>query len=182
MIALSGLADTVLSTLSDAIVAADKDGTIRFWNPGAVRMFGFASSEAVGQTLDLIIPERQRARHWPGYRQVMATGQSRYSQGDILAVPAMRKDGSRVSIEFRILPLRDSDGGIAGMAAIMRDVTSRFEEMRALRKNLPAAPGLVDHPSDSDMRRPFFTVVHSRRASRRRCPHHSAVTHQSAIQ
>jgi PAS domain S-box-containing protein len=78
MIALSGLADTVLSTLCDGIVAADKDGTIRFWNPGAVRIFGFASSEAVGQTLDLIIPERQRARHWHGYRQVMATGQSRY--------------------------------------------------------------------------------------------------------
>jgi hypothetical protein len=60
MIALSGLADAVLSTLSDAIVAADK-----------------ASSEAVGQTLDLIIPERQRARHWHGYRQVMEPGQSR---------------------------------------------------------------------------------------------------------
>lgn len=146
MIAPSGLADAILSTLSEAIVAANKDGIIRFWNPGAVRIFGFASSEAVGQTLDLIIPEPQRDRHWHGYRQVMATGESRYGQGDILAVPAMRKDGSRVSIEFTILPLRDAGGGIVGMAAIMRDVTSRFEEMRALRQKLAGSTGIGGQP------------------------------------
>ena len=93
MISPSGLADAILSTVSDAIVAADEDGVVRFWNPGAERIFGYASAEAVGQTLDIIIPERQRARHWAGYRQVMATGESRYGRGDVLAVPGVRKDG-----------------------------------------------------------------------------------------
>ena len=87
MISPSGLTDAILSTVSDAIVAADEDGVVRFWNPGAERIFGYASAEAVGQTLDIIIPERQRARHWAGYRQVMATGESRYGRGDVLAVP-----------------------------------------------------------------------------------------------
>jgi PAS domain S-box-containing protein len=136
MISPSVLADAVLRTNSDAIVAADKDGVIRFWNPGAERMFGHASSDAVGQSLDIIIPERLRARHWQGYRQVMATGESRYGQGDVLAVPGIRKDGGRISLEFTIVPLRDETGQMIGMAAIMRDVTSRFEEMRVLRQKL----------------------------------------------
>ena len=135
----SGLADAVLSTVSDAIVAADKDGIIRFWNPGAERIFGYASSEAVGQSLDIIIPEGQRQRHWHGYRQVMATGESRYGRGDILAVPATRKDGRRISVEFTIVAVRDESGAMAGMLAIMRDVTARFEELRALRQKLADA-------------------------------------------
>ncbi|MFZ1101910.1 MAG: PAS domain S-box protein [Hyphomicrobiaceae bacterium] len=139
MISPSGLADAILSTVSDAIVAADEDGVVRFWNPGAERIFGYASAEAVGQTLDIIIPERQRARHWAGYRQVMATGESRYGRGDVLAVPGVRKDGTRISLEFTIVPLRDETGRMAGMAAIMRDVTARFEEMRAMRQRLAEA-------------------------------------------
>ena len=79
----SRLADAVLSTVSDAIVAADKDGIIRFWNPGAERIFGYTSADAVGQSLDIIIPQGQRQRHWQGYRQVMATGESRYGRGDV---------------------------------------------------------------------------------------------------
>jgi PAS domain S-box-containing protein len=138
MISPSVLADAVLRTNSDAIVAADKDGIIRFWNPGAERIFGHASGDAIGQSLDIIIPERLRARHWLGYRQVMATGESRYGHGDILAVPGIRKDGGRISLEFTIVPLRDETGQMIGMAAIMRDVTSRFEEMRALRQKLAA--------------------------------------------
>ena len=136
MISPSVLADAVLRTNSDAIVAADKDGIIRFWNPGAERIFGHASGDAIGQSLDIIIPERLRARHWLGYRQVMATGESRYGHGDILAVPGIRKDGGRISLEFTIVPLRDETGQMIGMAAIMRDVTSRFEEMRVLRQKL----------------------------------------------
>jgi PAS domain S-box-containing protein len=139
MISPSGLADAVLATASDAIVAADADGVVRFWNPGAERIFGYASAEAVGQTLDIIIPERQRARHWLGYRQVMATGETRYGRGDILAVPGVRKDGTRISLEFTIVPLRDTTGRMTGMAAIMRDVTARFEEMRAMRQRLAEA-------------------------------------------
>lgn len=133
---LDDLRQLVLMIVSDAIIAADRDGVIQFWNPGAERIFGFSSEEALRQSLDLIIPERQRARHWDGYREVMSTGQSRYGQGDLLAVPSMRKDGTRISVEFTIIPLKDTDGRMEGMAAIMRDVTKRFEEMRALRRRL----------------------------------------------
>jgi PAS domain S-box-containing protein len=139
LIPLSVLADAVLHTNSDAIVASDKDGIIQFWNPAAERIFGYTSVDAIGKSLDIIIPERLRARHWQGYRQVMATGESRYGQGDVLAVPGIRKDGTGVSLEFTIVPVRDETSQMSGMVAIMRDVTVRFEEMRALRQKIAAA-------------------------------------------
>jgi PAS domain S-box-containing protein len=128
------LAQTILSTESDAILIADRDGIIRFWNAGAVRIFGFTSAEAIGQSLDLIIPDALRARHWEGYRRVMMSGNTRYGSGDVLAVPATSKDGRRISVEFTIIILRDDDGALTGVAAILRDVTTRFEELRTLRR------------------------------------------------
>jgi PAS domain S-box-containing protein len=132
------LARAVLSTKSDALIAADKKGVITFWNPGATRIFGFSEAEAIGQSLDIIIPERLRQRHWDGYDKTMATGESRYGESDLLAVPAVRKDGTALSIEFTIMMLRDAGGGIIGIAALLRDVTRRFEEVRALRRQLAA--------------------------------------------
>jgi PAS domain S-box-containing protein len=129
------VAEAILSTLADAIVAADRDGIIRFWNPGAVRLFGYSHDEAMSRSLDLIIPERLRQRHWDGYRRVMETGKSRYGQGDVLSVPAVRKDGATISVEFTIVPLQNNRQMI-GMVAIMRDVTRGFDEMRALRRKL----------------------------------------------
>jgi PAS domain S-box-containing protein len=133
------LARLLLSTRSDAIIAADRDGVIRFWNPGAERIFGYTRDEAVGCSLDLIIPERLRARHWDGFRHAMASGQSRYGEGDVLAVPALRKDGATISVEFTIVPLKDDAGAIIGMGAVMRDVTRRFNELRALKRQLAEA-------------------------------------------
>jgi PAS domain S-box-containing protein len=122
----------------DAIVYADADGHIRYWNAAATRIFGFAESEALGARLDLIIPERLRGRHWEGYGKVMGGGESRYADGALLAVPALHKDGHQISIEFTILPLRDAVGALRGIAAFLRDATVRFEEMRALRRELAA--------------------------------------------
>lgn len=130
------LADAVLSARSDAIIAADSDGVIRFWNPGAERIFGHAGGEAIGRSLDLIIPERLRQRHWDGFRQTMETGHSRYGEGDLLSVPAIRQDGATISVEFTIVPLRDDAGRMRGMIAIIRDVTRRFEELSQLRRKL----------------------------------------------
>jgi PAS domain S-box-containing protein len=130
------LEKAVLSTNSDAIIAADKEGTIFFWNPGAERIFGHPSADALGRSLDIIIPDRLRQRHWDGYRQVMKSGESRYGHGDVLAVPGTARDGSRISLEFTIIPLRAETGELIGLAAIMRDVTKRFEEMRALRQKI----------------------------------------------
>ena len=125
---------TLAREAPDAIIYAE--GVIRFWNRGAERIFGFSAEEAVGQTLDIIIPEGLRARHWGGFNATMRSGNTRYGAGEILAVPGMRKDGQRISIEFTILPFRDEAGGMIGIAAILRDVTARFEEMRALRRQL----------------------------------------------
>ena len=136
---LGALARALLGTRSDAIIAADKDGIVRFWNPGAERIFGYTSEDAIGQSLDIIIPERLRKRHWDGYQQVMQGGESRYGHGDILAVPSIRKDGAGISVEFTIVPLTDEAGLLNGVAAIMRDVTKRFEEVRALKRKLADA-------------------------------------------
>ncbi|BBY43962.1 PAS domain S-box protein [Mycolicibacterium celeriflavum] len=122
----------------DAIICADRDGVITFWNASAQRVFGYTPAEAAGQSLDLIIPERLRARHWKGWQTVMATGQSRYGDGDLLSVPAVRKDGSTISVEFTIAPLFGVDDEMFGMAATLRDVTARFEETRELRRQLAA--------------------------------------------
>ncbi|MBV9523732.1 MAG: PAS domain S-box protein [Alphaproteobacteria bacterium] len=120
----------------DAIIAADRDGTICAWNGGAERIFGWSAAEALGRSLDLIIPDQLRARHWAGYRQTMTSGVTRYGAGELLAVPAQRKDRARISVEFTIVPMRGADGRMEGIAAVMRDVTARFEEMKALRRQI----------------------------------------------
>ena len=130
------LGQTVLSTSSDAIIAADKEGRIFLWNPGAERIFGYTSADALGRSLDIIIPDRLRQRHWDGYHEVMKSGESRYGLGDVLAVPGVAKDGRRISLEFTIIPLLDHAGELTGLAAILRDVTKRFEELRVLKQKL----------------------------------------------
>ena len=131
---LDRFAVTLLTSMPDAVVYSDAEGKIRFWNKGAEDIFGFAASEAIGQSLDIIVPANLRQRHWDGYLQTMRTGETRYGAGDLLAVPAIRKDGSRISTEFTIVPFRNETGRMVGIAAIMRDVSKRFEEMRALRR------------------------------------------------
>jgi PAS domain S-box-containing protein len=125
----------------DALVYADAAGHIRFWNAAATRIFGFSQEEALGARLDLVIPERLRGRHWEGYDKVMGGAESRYGAGSLLAVPALHKDGRQISVEFTILPLHDSGGKLLGIAAYLRDATQRFEEMRALRKEIAALKG-----------------------------------------
>lgn len=126
----------IVGDAPDAIVFADSAGLIRLWNAGAEAVFGYAAGEALGQSLDLIIPEKQRARHWEGYRRVMETGVSRYGARDRLSVPALRKDGARLSIEFCIVLVRGGDGRPAGIAAILRDVTESWNRERALQARI----------------------------------------------
>jgi PAS domain S-box-containing protein len=119
------------------ILYADREGLIRLWNAGAEAMFGFRAEEVLGKSMDLIIPERQRPRHWEGWARVMETGVTRYGR-EVLAVPAMRKDGSRISIEFNILLLRASTGEILGAAATIQDVTERWQQQKELKSRLAA--------------------------------------------
>ena len=133
------IADAILDAAGDAIIACDADGIIRFWNLGASRIFGFDAGEAVGQSLDIVIPERLRTRHWEGFRKMVATGQSRYPEGHLLSVPAQRKDGLQASVEFTAVAVKDG-GRVVNIVAVMRDVTARFEEMKALRRQQSKAP------------------------------------------
>jgi PAS domain S-box-containing protein len=135
------IARALLEGESEAIVASDAEGIIQFWNAGAARVFGFTAEEALGQSLDIIIPERLRARHWDGYRETMRTGKSRYGSGDLLSVPALRKDGAQISVEFTIAVVRGEQGDMVGLVAVMRDATKRFNELKALRKELREKAG-----------------------------------------
>jgi PAS domain S-box-containing protein len=139
MSTIARVADEVLATLvesaDDAVIVADASGAIRYWNRAAAAMFGHSRNDAIGATLDIIIPEKLRDRHWDGYRRVMATGETHYA-GRMLAVPALRADGSRISVEFTVTLLRDSAGSLWGIGAILRDVTTRWEQQRALQREL----------------------------------------------
>jgi PAS domain S-box-containing protein len=130
------LSRRIVEETPDAIIYADRDGLIQLWNAGAEAMFGYEASEAIGQSLDVIVPEKLRARHWEGYHRVMATGETRYGAGDLLAVPGLHKDGSRMSLEFSIAILRDDSDQILGIAAILRNVTARWEQDRALHQRI----------------------------------------------
>lgn len=118
-----------------AVIVADPDGVIRFWNPAATTLFGHTREQAIGRTLDIIIPAKLRERHWDGYRRVMETGETVYA-GRTLAVPALRHDGTRISVEFTVTMLRDEAGRVCGIGAILRDVTERFLEERALQRRI----------------------------------------------
>jgi PAS domain S-box-containing protein len=120
-----------------AILFADREGKIRLWNSGAETIFGYTEKEALGQSLDLIVPERQRQRHWEGWDTVMASGVTKYGR-DPLAVPAMRKDGSRISIEFNVVLVRADGGELAGVAAMVQDVTARWQKQKELNARLAA--------------------------------------------
>jgi nitric oxide dioxygenase len=126
----------ILGSASDAVVASDRAGNIILWNPGAERIFGFSEEEALGQSLDIIIPEPFRGRHWEGYHQTAASGQSRYGAGDLLAVPGLKKDGTRNSIEFTIVLVKGKTGEVEAMVSVIRDVTKNFMAMKDLKKQL----------------------------------------------
>jgi len=127
----------LVEAAGDAIIVADSEGRIVLWNPAAERLFGFTAAEALGSSLNLIIPERFRARHWTGYQTVMQTGQTRYGT-EILRVPALHKDGRRLSIAFTVALLHAPDGRLGGIAAIVRDETARWQEEQTLRRRLAA--------------------------------------------
>jgi PAS domain S-box-containing protein len=125
----------LVTAAGDAIVVCDAGGAITLWNPAAERMFGYSEQEALGQSLDIIIPERLRKRHWDGYRKTMETGVTRYGH-EVLRVPAIDKAQRTLSIAFTVALLFGADGKVEAIVSIIREETRRFEEDRALRKRL----------------------------------------------
>ena len=122
----------IVENSQDAIVLTNADGVIQIWNLGANKMFGYSPEEAVGQTLDIIIPDRFRDSHWDGFNNTMATGHSKYEE-DMLSVPAIKKDGSRISIEFTIVMSKDDQGIPTGISAIIRDVSERRQQDKQIK-------------------------------------------------
>ena len=116
-------------------MVCDASGAIVLWNPACERMFGHTEAEVLGKTMDMIIPERLRKRHWEGYEKTMATGITKYGY-DVLRVPAIDKQGNSLSIAFTVAMLHSPDGKVSAIAAIIRDETSRFNDERALKKRL----------------------------------------------
>lgn len=129
------LCQQIVEKAADAIIFADRDGIIRLWNAGAEAIFGYAAEEVLDQSLDLIVPEKLRNRHWEGYHKVMATGKTKYGK-ETLAVPAITKGENRISIEFTIVLVTDDSGEPLGTAAVIRDVTERFLKQKELKKRL----------------------------------------------
>lgn len=134
------LGRVLASDIPDAVIYADERGVVRYWNQGATRIFGYTEREAVGQSLDIIIPERLRQRHWDGYRRMMASGKPRHGTAEVLAVPAQTKAGAALSIQFTVAPVRDEAHRLCGIVALLRDVTRDYLEMKRLRANAPVAP------------------------------------------
>ena len=122
----------LVQALGDGVIVCDAAGVIIVWNGAATRIFGFTEEEAIGQSLDLIVPERQRERHWDGYNKTMATGETRYGN-DVLRVPALHKEGKPLSIEFTVAMLYKADGDVSAIVAVVRDETERWSEERKLR-------------------------------------------------
>lgn len=128
-------AKQLVEVMGDAVMVSDHNGLITFWNPAAERIFGFSAEDALGQSLDIIIPERLRERHWEGYYRSMASGETKYGN-DLLRVPALHKDGSTISIAFTVALLRDESGALSGIAAVVRDETDRFQKEREMKKRV----------------------------------------------
>ena len=125
----------LLEALADAVMVCDAEGAIVLWNPACERMFGHTEAEVLGKTMDMIIPERLRKRHWEGYEKTMATGITKYGH-DVLRVPAVDKSGNSLSIAFTVAMLFGADGKVSAIASIIRDETVRFNDERALKKRV----------------------------------------------
>jgi len=125
----------LVECVGDAIIVVDAHEKIVMWNPAATRIFGYSEAEALGNTLDLIVPERQRHRHNEGCRKSMETGITRYGTS-LLKVPALHQNGSMLSIAFTVGMLFDEHQKVNGIVAVIRDETERFAEERALKKRL----------------------------------------------
>jgi PAS domain S-box-containing protein len=134
----------VVDRAPDAVIIVDAQGHICYWNAGAERIFGFPTAAAMGETLDIVIPERLQERHWSAFNRAVSTGTSRYGAEDMLSVPARTRDGRTISIEFTVVLVRDGDS-ISHIGAVLRDVTARRNlelELRGrIRELEEARPG-----------------------------------------
>ena len=125
----------IVEQAPEAVIFADRDGAIRLWNGGAETLFGYAASEVLGSSLDIIIPERLRAAHWEGFRRAIESGETKYSNR-VLTTRSVHKNGARLYVDLSFGLVRDRSGAVAGAFAIGRDSTARYEAESALRARI----------------------------------------------
>ena len=131
----SELTEMLLEQSPDAVVFADRTGTIHLWNTAAERIFGFKKADALGASLNIIIPENLRDAHWVGFRRALAERVTKYT-GQSLPTKALRSDGASIYVELSFAIIMDAGGTVQGALAHARDITERFEKERAVRKRL----------------------------------------------
>ena len=129
------LALALVTQSPDAIVYSDTEGAIRVWNDAATRVFGFTAEQAVGESLDIIIPERFRKAHWKGFERALANRATKYA-GEALATRSARSDGTKIYVELSFAIVLDADGEVVGVLSTARDITERYEEAQANRQRI----------------------------------------------
>ncbi|MBS7325667.1 MAG: PAS domain S-box protein [Thiopseudomonas sp.] len=127
------LADWILDQTSDALIYAGTDGTIQRWNAASAQLFGFSIEEAMGQSLDIIIPEHLREAHWRGFDAALASGQLKLS-GKPTLTRALHKNGHKIYVEMTFAMVKNEAGEVQGSVSMARDVTERIEKEKAARK------------------------------------------------
>ena len=131
------LLEAIALQIPDAVIFADRDGVIRVWNQGAETVFGFAANEVVGQSLDVIIPERLRPAHWAAFRRAIADGRTRYGN-QVRTTRSIHKDGRKLYVDLSFGLVIDTAGAVAGAVAVGRDCSERYLSEKALRDRLAA--------------------------------------------
>ena len=128
----SPLAERVLACMMEAVIHADRQGLIALWNPAAETMFGFSAAEAIGQSLDIIIPERLREAHWRGFHAAIASGKTRLN-GRPTVTRALHKSGATLYVEMSFAMVCATSGEVIGSVAVARDATERVQREKAAR-------------------------------------------------
>lgn len=119
------LCGALVEYAADAIIFADREGLIRLWNPGSEALFGYAANEVIGQSLDIIIPERLRRAHWNGYNHALEAGQTLHGRR-ALPTRSMRKNGDKLYVELSFSVVKDAQGAVIGAMSIGRDITASY--------------------------------------------------------
>lgn len=148
-----GWFESIVAQLSDAIIFADGEGVIRVWNRGAEALFGFAAAEAIGRSLDIIIPERFRQAHWSGYRKAIEGGHVQHG-AQVRTTRALHQDGRKLYVDMSFGVVTGDDGAVLGSVAMARDATARHAAETALRARVADLErrGLAAGPGDDDRR------------------------------
>lgn len=129
------LSSDILRSMPEALIFSDLDGIIRLWNPGAETVFGFTAAESIGQSLDLIIPERLRKAHWDGFNQAIARGGIKPGRTSMIT-RSLHKSGTDIYVDMSFEMVKNQAGQMLGSMAVARDATARFLEEKNLRRQL----------------------------------------------